>query len=413
MLANAYLDAGDFWSYKQFPEVEGKAVPETPYEHLFVGKAQFWRDFKGSIANLDVAAALTPSPLTFSYRARSLALLAASMRKENPDKSLELIDRAVEDIDIATRLFEIKSPGGAAPRIRSDVLGWHLLVQVHAYTIYRLRGLRDKADEAMTAAAELAGELKTRELKNLGLVRAFIGFYHHYNAERLRGQGMIAQAEDERREAKAFLRDTLFGPWMLVAELVRLDPHETENFAATRDELLDELEKIRNRSPRSNLMLAYHHLLSNEGDSGRSKVCSLVEELKQKPLGHVQEIEICQIYLLLGEVAAAQEFAEQRLDDEESARILPSEKEGLEFYAGDRDIESYLENRGNSGATTYRLFMIGMSELGNGHQADALGWFQQAKDEGIFHSTEFFLALAFAERMERDESWPPWLNSRP
>ncbi|MDG1896957.1 MAG: serine/threonine-protein kinase [Fuerstiella sp.] len=84
LLANAYFDAGNYWAYYRHPVVHGVLSPQTPYENLFVGKAMFWLDFKQSVTYLDEAVALTPSPLSLTYRARSLALQAVLSANVRP-----------------------------------------------------------------------------------------------------------------------------------------------------------------------------------------------------------------------------------------------------------------------------------------------------------------------------------------
>jgi serine/threonine protein kinase len=415
MLAHAYFDAGDYWSYFRRPVVQGGLVPKTPYEKLFVGKTVFWLDFKRSISLLNEAVALTPSPLSFTYRARSLALQASSIRALNPKESLALIDQAVEDADTAMRLFrargadserEVKSPA------RHCI---NLLVLLHAYDIYKLRGRNQKAEEVLEKAAIQFEAMSQADAPDLQYVLSWKGFYRKRKAAQLDEQGEHEQASEEKKQARQLLANTSYADWLSVAELLRIDPREEQRVQAKRREAL-RIATAQKESHRQNFVIALLHLLNDDTEAGRNHVNRLLDRLKQKPnIGLGEVFQVCQSYLLMGQIDNCREYASRQLSNEELVRDLPVAQVVLKYFAGEIDDEEYLNRGKNGGATTSRFFILGTMELAKGNRDEALRRFQQVEREGLFHAWQYELASAFAARMEmerdRGNSWPDWLPS--
>ncbi|MGI9470162.1 MAG: serine/threonine protein kinase, partial [Rubripirellula sp.] len=253
MLANAYFEAGDYWGYYYLPVVQGQLVPRTSYEHLFVGKAMFWPDYRQSIDYLDEAVALTSSPLSLTYRARSLALLASCLRadEEKTQEVEDLIDRAIEDTVTATRLFEARRTGSEEVVIGPVVQGTHLLVLIHAHEIYRQlsvhheRALREqeaeeasvKAGVVMNSAGELFDSLSRQDVGGLQYTRAWMGFYLKHKAAQLAREGQATEAEQIQKRASRVLDTTFFQYWLAVADAVRKDRLEDGSIGSVRQSM--------------------------------------------------------------------------------------------------------------------------------------------------------------------------------
>ncbi len=122
-------------------------------------------------------------------------------------------------------------------------------------------------------------------------------------------------------------------------------------------------------------------------------------------------IQVCQVYILMGQLDECRKFASQKSTNQNLIRDLPVNELVLAYFAGEVNADEYLMAAESSGATTFRLLMVGMTELAKGNRRNALDRLHQVERDGLFHAWEYVLALAIADRMERDASWPGWLPS--
>ena len=229
------------------------------------------------------------------------------------------------------------------------------------------------------------------------------------SAGRLERLGKQKEAHDDYAEAQRLLDNTTSGPWLAAAEVLRLAPKDDERIQQAFQKALDDT-KARKRNKTPNFVMALLHLLNKEPQTGGENVLRLIDDLKQNPsVGAV--LQVLQIYALTGQLAEARKFALQQLETNDRFQDLPVAMCSLEYYAGQRTAAEYLEASKETGSRTHRIFFVGLMDLADGRRTEALRRFHQVGQEGIFHAWEYDIATAFAERMERDESWPQWLKT--
>ncbi|MCP4786001.1 MAG: hypothetical protein GY903_25950 [Fuerstiella sp.] len=228
----------------------------------------FWLDFKQSIAYLDEAVALTPSPLSLTYRARSLALQAASIRGLDVEQSLKLIDQAVDDAETAMRLFRARRTGSDNHAISPAVQGTHLLVMIHAYDIYKQEKRHQEAAEALKRAEIHSDAISDTDQLRFEYVRAWKGFYQRRKGAQLEEQERYEQAEEAKLQAKELLGNTSFADSEQTADVLRTDLEDKEIFEMKRNAALKKATD-REGSARQNFMIALLYLMSEDTEAGR------------------------------------------------------------------------------------------------------------------------------------------------
>lgn len=407
-LANAHLEAGDYWRYFEFPVVHGSVTPNTPYEKLFVGAALFWLDFELSVKYLDDAVEQTPSPLGFTYRARTKSLWAETLRgtEERKQDCINMMDDAVQDVEIARYLLRSRGARSSGRSIAPVIETVHMTTLMHAYDVYLLFGLKEKAKHAMSLASDVFQKTFSVSDKKLTYLRAWKGFYLLRHAKILEDEGDSDKAKTEREAGIALLESTaVFGNAMITEKIMDLQATDAVEAERLRLKTLLELE-----GKMDFMSIAYLHAIDPDPVAGRRKTVEMLEAINHE-LSIREVIEVCRVHILLGDLDSCREFASKHLASK-AFQQYPYALEALRFFAGETTAAEYVLQGKGRGAEGFRILMESMLHLANGDRPQAIESLNQQMKHGLFGTPQFIYSRAILKRLDAEKPWPTWWEEK-
>lgn len=377
LLAFAHLANGldtDYLAYMQ----QAQAIPHEPGPEagLFKAQAELWPDPQRAILTLEAAARKRVYPVSLSMRGTARALCALE------SKDQDQISEALRDVQYAEQF------AGKSPFVRMKELEVHTA----GYEIANLKGDSRGASFHLAELTSCVRELEKRPT-SFAYNLFILGTY-----ERLGEFENLVDAANRVEWGES--------TWI---------EYPAAYFYKHLDEPLTSLkrfEQLRINEGNPHRLLALAHFLADI-DGRRGELEGLVDRILASDSMTDAQFRALYVLALLGKSRELREHA-IRLRQRARGRVGSwGEDEALRFFAGEWDEQRALEEVSTSILQECVMhYAIGMQRLAASDRAAARARFEQCIQTGAYIEFEYWWAKGYLARMERDPSWPAWIENQ-
>jgi tetratricopeptide (TPR) repeat protein len=369
MLADAYLESGDWESYAHTAVAQDRVEAESDYERIFVGHALCWTDTEKSLNLLNEAVENLRHPLAYVYRARTISSIA------NPNENVSQMESALRDANLGAAFL----PESALAR------SIRLHVHIFAYDLFMKKKLETRAEDVLQEAGEIVAKSEEyRDSYESGL-----------------GMGLYYQACGQTEKAQNKFEKTALGKIQVFAHALHPDrtPEEVEQAIDMLD--LPPFGTERSIVCRCVLLL----------DQGRVEEADRIIDDVLSKAAKANWGWAIDLALLRGHVNEGKELAAKLLEQ------FPKDARGirvafLQFNAGRISEKEYIDSVPDIGKGGAYL-NIGEYWLARGNRQRAKECFTDALRHSVPPEDARPFSQAFLTKMKKAEEdgrmWPSWI----